>query len=444
MMFREKSLLRLLRVSGIIASMAVSSLSQAVGLGEINVFSAMGQPLIAEIELVAADDGDKTSMQARLASLVEYKQAGLEYPFGMKYNFRIEQRANGESYIRLSSNRPVNDPYVSLLVELPTSEGTLLHTYTFLLDPPKDEGRREPVVLADHFRGVTNMIEITGEQQMILSGAAVEQKFKPTGDIIATRRHIAGHSPKSVHRRKNRSYARLSIGEHEQATSAGSDDDALKLRMDNVLLDKDIVEAKQRLAQLKSEAMALVELIHKYEAAMIEQNGMTSASAVLASGAAVSQVVQAPVINAAKPVVAEKKDKLMIMDGVAPAGLSIGSTALLFFALIMRRKQAVKVENSVESNNVTVLKPQLVGPTFIFPPTENSAPIHPEDGTHWIGEDEVDAIKEANLFLKFGRYKQAKEVLHDALVIEPHNHTVRLKILEIEENFREGQLVRAG
>lgn len=442
MMFREKSLLRLLRVSGIIAGMAVSTLSHAVGLGEINVYSAMGQPLIAEIELVAAGDGDKTSMQARLASLDEYKQAGLEYPFGMKYNFRIEQRANGESYIRLSSNHPVNDPYVSLLVELPTSEGTLLHTYTFLLDPPKEEGRREPVSVEDHFRGVTKMIKIAGEQQMILSGAAVEQKFKPAGGIIATRRHVAGHSPKFVHRRKNRSYARLSIGEHE-ATSAGSDDDTLKLRMDNVLLDKDIDEAKQRLAQLKSEAMALVELIHKSEAAMIEQNGMTSASAVLA-GATVSQVVQAPVMNAAKPVVAEKKDKLMNMDAVAPAGLSIGSTALLFFALIMRRKQAVKDENSVESNNVTVLKPQLVGPTFVFPPTENSAPIHPEDGTHWIGEDEVDAIREANLFLKFGRYQQAKEVLHDALLMEPQNHAVRLKILEIEENFREGRLVRAG
>lgn len=434
MMFREKSLLRLLRVSGIIASMAVSTLSHAVGLGEINVYSAMGQPLIAEIELVSAGDGDKTLMQARLASLDEYKQAGLEYPFGMKYNFRIEQRANGESYIRLSSNRPVNDPYVSLLVELPTSDGKLLHTYTFLLDPPKEESRPASVQLP---------YEIAGEQQMILSGAAVEQKFKPAGGVIATRRHVAWHSPKSVHRRKNRSYARLSIGEHEQATSAGSDDDALKLRMDNVLLDKDIVEAKQRLAQLKSEAMALVELIHKSEAAMIEQNGMTSASAVLA-GATVNQVVQAPVMNASKPVVAEKKDKLMIMDAVAPAGLSIGSTALLFFALIMRRKQAVKVENSVESNNVTVLKPQLVSPTFILPPTKSSAPIHPEDGTHWIDEDEVDAIKEANLFLKFGRYQQAKEVLHDALLMEPHNHAVRLKILEIEENFREGKLVRAG
>lgn len=433
MMFREKSLLRLLRVSGIIASMAMSTLSHAVGLGEINVYSAMGQPLIAEIELVSAGDGDKTSMQARLASLDEYKQAGLEYPFGMKYNFRIEQRANGESYIRLSSNRPVNDPYVSLLVELPTSEGTLLHTYTFLLDPPKEESRPASVQLP---------YEIAGEQQMILSGAAVEQKFKPAGGVIATRRHVAGHSPKSVHRRKNRSYARLSIGEHE-ATSAGPDDDALKLRMDNVLLDKDIVEAKQRLAQLKSEAMALVELIHKSEAAMIEQNGMTSASAVLA-GATVSQVVQTPVVNAAKPIAAEKKDKLMNMDAVAPAGLSIGSTALLFFALIMRRKHAVKDENSVESNNVTVLKPQLVGPTFVFPPTENSAPIHPEDGTHWIGEDEVDAIREANLFLKFGRYQQAKEVLHDALLMEPQNHAVRLKILEIEENFREGKLVRAG
>jgi len=101
------------------------------------VASALGQPLKAEVELVALGKADKVSLVARLASPDVYRGAGLEYPFGNKFKFQIENRANGESYIRISSAQPVNDPFVSLLVELTWASGKLLREYTFLLDPPE-------------------------------------------------------------------------------------------------------------------------------------------------------------------------------------------------------------------------------------------------------------------------------------------------------------------
>ncbi len=105
-------------------------------MGGINVASALGQPLKAEVELVAVGKADKASLVARLASPDVYRGAGLEYPFGNKFKFQIESRANGESYIRVSSAQPINDPFVSLLVELTWASGKLLREYTFLLDPP--------------------------------------------------------------------------------------------------------------------------------------------------------------------------------------------------------------------------------------------------------------------------------------------------------------------
>ena len=129
----RKSLLKLL---GFVAALTLSTYVSAVGMGGINVASALGQPLKADIELVAVGKADKASLVARLASPDAYKGAGLEYPYGNKFKFQIESRANGELYLKVSSAQPVNDHFVSMLVELSWASGRLLREYTFLLDPP--------------------------------------------------------------------------------------------------------------------------------------------------------------------------------------------------------------------------------------------------------------------------------------------------------------------
>ncbi|MDZ4202636.1 MAG: FimV/HubP family polar landmark protein [Gallionella sp.] len=129
----RKSLMKLL---GAGVALMVSAQVAALGLGGINVSSALGQPLKADIELVSAGKLEKSSMVARIASPDAYRGAGLEYPYGSKFKFQIESRANGEPYLRVTSAQPINDPFVSLLVELSWSSGRLLREYTFLLDPP--------------------------------------------------------------------------------------------------------------------------------------------------------------------------------------------------------------------------------------------------------------------------------------------------------------------
>ena len=129
----HKSLLKLL---GFVVALALSASVSALGLGGINVVSALGQPLKADIELVSVGKAERASLVARLASSDAYKGAGLEYPFGNKFKFQVEHRADGNSYLVVSSAQPVNDPFVSLLVELTWSSGKLLREYTFLLDPP--------------------------------------------------------------------------------------------------------------------------------------------------------------------------------------------------------------------------------------------------------------------------------------------------------------------
>lgn len=126
----------ILKLIGFAIASVLSTTAFAVGLGGINVGSGLGQQLKAEIELVAVSKVEKASLVARLASPEAYKDAGLEYPYGNKFKFQIENRANGDPYLKVSSDQPVSDPFVIMLVELTWSSGKLLREYTFLLDPP--------------------------------------------------------------------------------------------------------------------------------------------------------------------------------------------------------------------------------------------------------------------------------------------------------------------
>ncbi len=126
-----------LKALGYFACLVWSGMASAVGFGGINVTSALGQPLVAEIELVAVEKADKSSLNARLASPDAFKGAGIDFPYALpKLKFHVETRANGDSYIKATSEQPVNEPFVSLLIELSWSSGRLLREYTFLLDPP--------------------------------------------------------------------------------------------------------------------------------------------------------------------------------------------------------------------------------------------------------------------------------------------------------------------
>ena len=112
--------------------------AHAAGLGRLNVQSSLGQPLSAEIDLVAVRGDEASTLVARLASPDAYQQANLQYNAGLTgLKISIEKRSNGQSYIKIAGSRPVNEPFIDLLIELTTgSGGKLVREYTALLDPP--------------------------------------------------------------------------------------------------------------------------------------------------------------------------------------------------------------------------------------------------------------------------------------------------------------------
>ena len=118
------------------ALLIAASMAQAAGLGKLTVNSALGQILDAEIDLVSVQPGEIEQLSARIASREAFRDARMEYPALMRLiNFSVEKRANGQPYLKVTSGAPINEPSVSMLVELTWLQGRVQREYPFLLDP---------------------------------------------------------------------------------------------------------------------------------------------------------------------------------------------------------------------------------------------------------------------------------------------------------------------
>ena len=115
--------------------------AHAAGLGRLNVLSPLGQPLNAEIELVALRPGEEETLVARIAPLDAFTAAGIE-PTAMLNTMRFAvERRGSQRILKVTTTAPVNDPFVEILIELQWGSGRLVREYTFLLDPPEYKAR---------------------------------------------------------------------------------------------------------------------------------------------------------------------------------------------------------------------------------------------------------------------------------------------------------------
>lgn len=114
----------------------------ALGLGEIEVSSALNQKLAARIDLLSAAPEEAESLLISLASREEFLRAGLDRPMvlsTLKFKTRVE---NGDVFVDVTSPKPIREPFLNFLLEVDWPQGHLIREYTLLLDPPVFMGSR--------------------------------------------------------------------------------------------------------------------------------------------------------------------------------------------------------------------------------------------------------------------------------------------------------------
>ena len=112
-------------------------LASALSLGTIVVQSALGEPLRAEIDIPEMNADEAASLKASVASPEAFRAAGLEFNAALTgLRVSVQRRANGRAYIRLATDRPVNEPFVDMILEASWATGRIVRDYTMLFDPP--------------------------------------------------------------------------------------------------------------------------------------------------------------------------------------------------------------------------------------------------------------------------------------------------------------------
>src|SRR5690349_7656429 len=110
----------------------------ALGLGQIKVQSRPGEPLLAEIPVVANDPSELRDLQVRFASPETFRRVGLQPPdvAGTGLQLSVAVDAAGRPVIRVTSSVPLEQPVLAFLVEVDWGSGRLVREYTAVLDGP--------------------------------------------------------------------------------------------------------------------------------------------------------------------------------------------------------------------------------------------------------------------------------------------------------------------
>ena len=135
--FRKTAARHALSAVAAAALTLVSTGSWALGLGRMAVQSALGESLRAEIDITNMSAEEASSLRVKVASAEAYRAAGIDYnPALPSTQVTVAKRSDGRPYLRIVSDRVVQEPFVDVILELTWSSGRLVREYTLLLDPP--------------------------------------------------------------------------------------------------------------------------------------------------------------------------------------------------------------------------------------------------------------------------------------------------------------------
>ncbi|HLO93408.1 MAG TPA: FimV/HubP family polar landmark protein [Burkholderiaceae bacterium] len=121
-----------------VAALSLASLQAwGLGLGSSKVQSALGETLKAEIDVSSLSADEAGSLKVRIATPDVYRASGVEFNSVLtSTQVQLLRRPDGRPYLRITSDRAVQEPFVDLILELNWSTGRLTREYTLLFDPP--------------------------------------------------------------------------------------------------------------------------------------------------------------------------------------------------------------------------------------------------------------------------------------------------------------------
>lgn len=423
----------------VVAAMGYSALASALGLGEITLHSALNQPLRADIALVDVTGVSESDLSASLASPDDFSRAGVERVFYLN-NLRFTPVLRGErSYIRVTSSKPVEEPFLNFLVQLNQPNGRLLREYTVLIDPPGTPGivpaRDEPSAAAQATPAIKPPAATQGKRYTVVQGDnpwAIAKRLHDAGSNASVNELMQGIQA------LNPGSDRLSVGQRlllpdsavlpssaETAAAPASvvSDEQLAASVLQSSQQQKTIEQLQALLQSQDEEIAsqrkqISELqtqlaeVTPAPVSSAQPESMPAAAAPAADAQPVTEPVPAP----------EEGINWLWVTGLA------GLLGLLVLLLLLRRRQQEQAEMEPMPERP---EPVLDDDTQTYASSADTE--QPEAATSFSNGDAPlgDVLEGVGIYLTYGRFTEAAGLLRAALLTEPARTDLGLKLLEV-------------
>ncbi|WP_460147383.1 FimV/HubP family polar landmark protein [Pseudomonas sp. S2_A02] len=368
---------RLLLVGG---AVTYSALAPALGLGEITQHSALNQPFNADIALVDAGGLEEGELSVSLATVDEFSRAGVERLFFLNdLKFTPILRGN-RSLIRVTSSKPVKEPFLNFLVQLNQPNGRLLHEYTVLIDPPGSPGivpvndDPSPRPQSSAFPSVEPAVAPPPAAKAATSKPDVEKPVAaPANDAIAEQLAASVLQNQQLQKTIDELNAKLQAQDEQIAGQK-----------------KQVIELQTQLAEVKQASLEPV----------------------------------VPQVTAPVPVVVEESEPtpwLLILGLLALVAL------VLLAVFIRRQRQQVQVQPEPLPVLPSRHEPVLSRATEPASPTPRLQPVAGSAEETPAG----DVLEGVGIYLAYGRLSEAAGLLRDALVREPQRTDLAVQLLEV-------------
>lgn len=138
-----------LRYLVLAGALAQAGLVHGMGLGELELQSYLGNPLQADLRIVAPGQFDQDDIRVRIARPEVYERFGARFEaFHNQIDFTV-QPSPGGIRVQANSKGRVQEPFLDIVVELSWPQGTAYRRYSLLVDPPAYAARWQKTAPAD-------------------------------------------------------------------------------------------------------------------------------------------------------------------------------------------------------------------------------------------------------------------------------------------------------
>ena len=448
--FNENNVRNLTTTLAVI-SLMTPAIGYSLGIGDIKMHSVLNQNLDAEIALVVLADEKSSDIKVNLAPPDKFDEAGVPWTsFLSKIKFETKIGTNGSVIIRLSSREAVKEPFLDLLLEVSWPKGSLYREFTMLLDPPSSY-KQANVPALTNAKSYNPETAVVPQHQLLQKQQtkAWKNRFVPAPiKAVSAKTNIPDNQLTLVAPTEAGVAENLIIApENEQVTDRKKVVNATSKTNDKEIVNNasPVNDALQdKVAELEKQ---LAVLQNQFQAKQVVQPEAVQTTTSRQTGTVNSVIQQKPVQPDVKPTIQTESEAKSSLNTyyLWIGGVGAGTLSLLVWLWWRKRKlnERSDILNFFASSGISKATE---AKSFFSTSLEKDSTINADEdgkGTFFneltisdfdafdADQSEIDPISEADVYLAYGRYQQAEELMRYVINDQPDRDECKLKLLEI-------------